>query len=80
MSGERDRRFLAGWRTRRRDRPQLVLLLPYEGEPKAFFVADTLEDERALRHWLRAHELLDLPQAVLELLDALDALDDMEAA
>jgi hypothetical protein len=65
---------------RRRGRPYLVLLLPYEGVATAFLVADTLEDERALRYWVRAHELLDLSAAVLELLDALDALDDKPEA
>jgi hypothetical protein len=65
---------------RRRARPQLVLLLPYEGDAKVFLIADTWEDECRLRQWLRAHELLDLPEAVLELLDALDVLDEPEAA
>jgi hypothetical protein len=65
---------------RRRARPQLVLLLPYEGHATAFLVADALEDERALRYWLRAHDLLDLSAAALELLDALDALDDKPEA
>jgi hypothetical protein len=73
MSGERDRRFLAGWRTRRRERPQLIVILPYEGEPKAFLVADSVEGERSLRLWLRnSRELLTLPEAVLALLDELD--------
>lgn len=63
-----------------RDRPQLLLALPYEGRARVFLVAETLEDERRLRHWLRAHALTDLPDAVRELLDALDARDEPWAA
>jgi hypothetical protein len=71
----------AGGHTRRRSRPQLILLLPYEGHATALVIADTLEDEHALRLWLRCSgELLALPEVVLELLDALDGLDKPEAA
>jgi hypothetical protein len=63
-----------------RGRPQLLLLLPLEGRAQALLITDTLEDERRLRQWLRAHELAELTQAVVELLDALDRFDKPEAA
>jgi hypothetical protein len=63
-----------------RGRPQLLLLLPLEGRAQPLLITDTLEDERRLRQWLRAHELAELTQAVVELLDALDRFDKPEAA
>lgn len=62
-------------------RPALVVVLPYEGIPELRLVADSSEDERALRLWLRSSSALrELPEAVLELLNVLDELDWPAAA
>jgi hypothetical protein len=62
---ERDRRL--------RRRPRLIIELPYEGRPEVRVVADTFEDERRLRLWLRSRGALrDVRRRALEQLGELD--------
>jgi hypothetical protein len=66
---------------RSRPRPSLVVVLPYEGRPELRLVAETAEDELALRRWLPfSHELLELPRSVLEFLDELEQGEPETAA
>jgi hypothetical protein len=61
--------------------PELLLALPIEGRPRLYLVAATLEDEQALRAWLRFSDaLLELPDAVRELLERLDRGGGLESA
>jgi hypothetical protein len=65
----------------RRRGPSLIVVLPYEGRPELRLVAETAEDELALRAWLPfSSELLELPRSVLEFLDELDQAEPETAA
>jgi hypothetical protein len=62
-------------------RPALVIHIPYEGVAELRLIASTAEDEHALRIWLRrSRSLRELPDSVIDLLDALDGLDFPRAA
>jgi hypothetical protein len=66
---------------RSRPRPSLAVVLPYEGRPELRLVAETAEDELALRAWLPfSSELRELPRSVLEFLDELDQAEPETAA
>ena len=61
--------------------PALVVVLELEGIPELRLVAGSLEDERALRVWLRSSSVPgELPDALRALLDLLDERDWPAAA
>jgi hypothetical protein len=61
--------------------PALVIVITHEGTAELHLLAESFEDEQALRIWLRTANVLgELPDAVLTLLDSLDDLDWPTAA
>lgn len=60
----------------RRRQPRFVVVVPIEGRPRLYVIADSREDELRLRGWLRrAAVFRQLPQLVDQLLDNLDERD-----
>jgi hypothetical protein len=56
-----------------RRRPELVIVLPYEGAPAFQLVADSFETEQAFRIWLTEAPSV-LPGLILALFDAEEEL------
>jgi len=56
--------------------PRLLIEIPLERRGHIVFDADSLENERRLRLWLRhSAALRELPEILARLLDDLDAID-----
>jgi hypothetical protein len=61
--------------------PRVVIEVPIEGAARIQVQSNSLEDEVALRGWLRrSHMLDDVAVALVELLDRLDHMDEERAA
>jgi hypothetical protein len=61
--------------------PRVELVLPLEGIPIVYVLANTFEDELRLRSWLRRSPVLGQALAALDgLLDELDDIDREAAA
>jgi hypothetical protein len=63
-----------------RQRPELIVRVPLEGEGRIILAADTLEDGLRLRSWLRrCGRLDDLAAVLIRLLDDLDEHEEAAA-